>query len=33
MLEDEVHKTLLDNLSSYNFKNNGPENMLGPSII
>ncbi|GAB68697.1 hypothetical protein PCYB_141250 [Plasmodium cynomolgi strain B] len=33
MLEDEVHKTLLQKLPSYNFKNNGPENMLGPSQI
>lgn len=33
MLEDEVHKTLLDKLPSYNFKNNGPENILGPNQI
>ncbi|SBT80562.1 conserved Plasmodium protein, unknown function [Plasmodium malariae] len=33
MLEDEVHKTLLQKLPSYNFKNNGPENILGPSKI
>ncbi|EUD64987.1 hypothetical protein C922_04615 [Plasmodium inui San Antonio 1] len=33
MLEDEVHKTLLQKLPSYNFKNNGPENMLGSSQI
>ncbi|CAG9471815.1 conserved Plasmodium protein, unknown function [Plasmodium vivax] len=33
MLEDEVHKTLLQKLPSYKFKDNGPENMLGPSQI
>ncbi|SBS87907.1 conserved Plasmodium protein, unknown function [Plasmodium ovale] len=33
MLEDEVHKTLLQKLPSYNFKNSGPENILGPSKI
>ncbi|VWU49099.1 conserved protein, unknown function [Hepatocystis sp. ex Piliocolobus tephrosceles] len=33
MLEDEVHKTLLRKLPSYNFKDSGPENILGPSKI
>lgn len=33
MLEDELHKNLLKKLPSYNFKNDGPENILGPSDI
>lgn len=33
MLEDELHKNLLKKLPSYNFKKEGPENILGPSDI